>query len=98
VRCGTRTGRAPGYANHLKRQDLKTALEDGLVTANLVAVLAQTRRGDEIAGEADVHLFNYEPRLRRANDHYPPTTLLAVENTHNRVGLGHAASRDGRPA
>jgi threonine aldolase len=82
--------------------------------ANLVAVLAQTRRGDEIAGEADAHLFNYEaggiamiagcmplliagsggvltaeqvePRLRRPNDHYPPTTLLAIENTHNRAG------------
>ena len=81
--------------------------------ANLVAVLAQTRRGDEIAGEADAHLFNYEaggiamiagcmplliagtggvltaeqvePRLRLPNDHYPPTALLAIENTHNRA-------------
>jgi threonine aldolase len=82
--------------------------------ANLAAVLAQTSRGDEVAGESDAHLFNYEaggiamiagcmplliagtggvltaeqvePRLRKANEHYPPTTLLAIENTHNRAG------------
>jgi threonine aldolase len=82
--------------------------------ANLVAVLAQTRRGDEVVGESNAHLFNYEagglamvagcmpllidgtrglltaehvePRLRRPNDHYPPTALLVIENTHNRAG------------
>jgi threonine aldolase len=82
--------------------------------ANLVAVLAQTRRGDEVVGESDAHLFSYEagglamiagcmpllvdgtrgvltpaqvePRLRKSNDHYPRTALLAIENTHNRAG------------
>ncbi len=29
---------------------------------------------------------NIEPRLRRPNQHYPRTTLLCVENTHNRAG------------
>ena len=27
-----------------------------------------------------------EPRLRRPNQHYPRTSLLSVENTHNRAG------------
>jgi threonine aldolase len=82
--------------------------------ANLVAVLVQTRRGDEVVGESGAHLFSYEagglamiagcmpllidgthgvltpeqvePRLRKSNDHYPPTALLAIENTHNRAG------------
>ena len=82
--------------------------------ANLVAVLAQTKRGDEVVGESDAHLFNYEagglamiagcmplringrrgvltaeqvePRLRKPNDHYPPTAMLVIENTHNRAG------------
>ncbi len=82
--------------------------------ANLVAVLAHTRRGDEVVGESSAHLFNYEagglamiagcmpllidgtrgvltaehvqPRLRKPNDHYSPTALVVIENTHNRSG------------
>jgi threonine aldolase len=82
--------------------------------ANLVSVMSQTKRGDEVILEADAHLYYYEvgafsalgglvPRLVRGhmgvmtpqdiegvlrppNIHFPPTTLICVENTHNRAG------------
>ncbi|MGH3040333.1 MAG: threonine aldolase family protein [Gaiellaceae bacterium] len=82
--------------------------------ANLAALLAHVRRGDEVVLEEDAHIAYYEtgglaavagcmplllkgergllhpeliePRLRRPNDHYPPTSLICVENTHNRAG------------
>ncbi|MGH2985165.1 MAG: threonine aldolase family protein [Solirubrobacterales bacterium] len=82
--------------------------------ANLAALLAHVRRGDEVVLEQDAHVVYYEaggiaavagcmpllvkgergvihpeliePVLRRANVHYPPTSLIWVENTHNRAG------------
>jgi threonine aldolase len=82
--------------------------------ANLVSVMSQTKRGDEIVLEADAHLYYYEvgafsalgglvPRLIRGhmgvitpediegvlrppNIHFPPTSLICIENTHNRAG------------
>jgi threonine aldolase len=82
--------------------------------ANLVSVLSQTKRGDEIVLEADAHLYYYEvgafsalggliPRLvqghrgvmtprdievalRPPNIHFPPTSLICIENSHNRAG------------
>jgi threonine aldolase len=83
--------------------------------SNLIAVLAQTRRGDEIIVGSEAHLFWYEvggasalggvtlrtvpnewdgsmamsaveDAIRSRNIHYPPTTLLCLENTHNRCG------------
>jgi threonine aldolase len=82
--------------------------------ANLVSVMSQTRRGDEVIIEADAHLYYYEvgglstlgglvPRLakghmgvmtpediqgvlRPPNIHFPPTSLICIENTHNRAG------------
>jgi len=82
--------------------------------ANLVSVLSQTTRGDEVILEADAHLYYYEvgafsalgglvPRfvrghmgvmapadiekaLRPPNIHFPPTSLICIENTHNRAG------------
>ena len=82
--------------------------------ANLVSVMSQTERGDEIVLEAEAHLYYYEvgafsalgglvPRLvaghmgvmtpqeieaalRPPNIHFPPTSLICVENTHNRAG------------
>ena len=82
--------------------------------ANLVSVLCQTRRGDEVILERDAHLYYYEvgafailggiiPRLvkgnmgvmspvdieaalRPSNVHFPPTSLVCIENTHNRAG------------
>jgi threonine aldolase len=82
--------------------------------ANLVSVLSQTRRGDEVILEADAHMYYYEvgafsalggliPRLIRGhfgvmstedieavlrppNIHFPPTTLICIENSHNRAG------------
>ena len=82
--------------------------------ANLVSVMSQTKRGDEIVLEAEAHLYYYEvgafsalgglvPRLvagrmgvmtpqeieaalRPPNIHFPPTSLICVENTHNRAG------------
>jgi threonine aldolase len=82
--------------------------------ANLVSVMSQTNRGDEIVLEADAHLYYYEvgafsalgglvPRLvtghmgvftpddiegvlRHPNIHFPPTSLICIENTHNRAG------------
>jgi threonine aldolase len=83
--------------------------------SNLISVLAQTKRGDEIILGSEAHIFWYEvggasalggvvmhtlPNLpdgridlndiekavRGPNIHYPPTTLLCLENTHNRCG------------
>ncbi len=82
--------------------------------ANLVSLLSQTKRGDEIVLEADAHLYYYEvgafsalgglvphliqghmgvmtPQdiervLRAPNIHFPPTSLICIENTHNRAG------------
>jgi threonine aldolase len=82
--------------------------------ANLVSVMSQTKRGDEVVLEADAHLYYYEvgafsvlgglvPRLvaghmgvmtpqdleavlRPPNIHFPPTSLICIENTHNRAG------------
>ena len=87
--------------------------------ANLVSVLSQTKRGDEVILEADAHLYYYEvgafstlggliPRLVRGHRgvmtpqdiqavlrppdiHFPPTTLICIENSHNAQGeqYGH---------
>jgi threonine aldolase len=82
--------------------------------ANLVSVMSQTERGDEVVLESDAHLYYYEvgafsalgglvPRLvaghmgvmtpqdieavlRPPNIHFPPTSLICIENTHNRAG------------
>ena len=83
--------------------------------SNLLSVLAQTRRGDEIIVGSEAHMFWYEvggasalggvtlhtvrndpdgtmdlsaveEAIRTRNIHYPPTTLLCLENTHNRCG------------
>ena len=83
--------------------------------SNLVAVLAHTRRGDEIILGTKAHTFMYEVggaaalggvmvhtvpnepdgtitlaniegAIRGQNIHYPPTTLLCLENTHNMCG------------
>jgi threonine aldolase len=82
--------------------------------ANLVSLMSQTKRGDEVILETDAHLYYYEvgafsalgglvPRLVRGhmgvitpNDlervlrppdiHFPPTSLICIENTHNRAG------------
>lgn len=82
--------------------------------ANLVSLMAQTKRGDEIILEYDSHVYNFEvgglsaiagliPRpikgemgimkpedieaaIRPKNIHCPDTTLIVVENTHNRAG------------
>jgi threonine aldolase len=83
--------------------------------SNLLAVLAQTRRGDEIIVGSEAHMFWYEVggasalggvvmrtipnepdgriapaaienTIRGRNIHFPPTTLLCLENTHNRCG------------
>jgi threonine aldolase len=82
--------------------------------ANLVSVLSQTKRGDEVILEAEAHTYYYEvgafsvlggliPRLvkghlgvmspedieaalRPPNIHFPPTSLICIENSHNRAG------------
>ncbi len=82
--------------------------------ANLVSVLSQTMRGEEVILEAEAHMYYYEagaftafggliPRLvtgqygvltaqdvesnlRPPNIHFPPTSLVCIENTHNRAG------------
>ena len=83
--------------------------------SNLISVLAQTRRGDEIIVGSEAHVFWYEvggasalggvmvhtvpnttdgriemedleKAIRGKNIHNPPTTLLCLENTHNRCG------------
>jgi len=82
--------------------------------ANLLGVMSQTKRGDEIILENDAHLYYYEVGafsalgglvsrvvtgkrgvftpddlrrvLRPSNIHFPPTSLICIENTHNRAG------------
>jgi threonine aldolase len=82
--------------------------------ANLVSVLSQTKRGEEVILESEAHMYYYEsgafsafggliPRLvkgqfgvltpqdiesnlRPPNIHFPPTSLVCIENTHNRAG------------
>jgi threonine aldolase len=82
--------------------------------ANLVSVLSQTKRGEEVILESEAHMYYYEagafsafggliPRLVRGrrgvvtpddveanlrppNIHFPPTSLVCIENTHNRAG------------
>jgi threonine aldolase len=83
--------------------------------SNLLAVLSQTRHGDEIILGGESHIFwneaggasalggvvmrtvendnqgrmeikAVESAIRTSNIHYPPTTLLCLENTHNRCG------------
>jgi threonine aldolase len=83
--------------------------------SNFLAVLTQTRRGDEIIVGSEAHMFWYEvggasalggvvlrtvpnetdgridlaaieSAIRGKNIHFPPTTLLCLENTHNRCG------------
>ena len=83
--------------------------------SNLLAVLSQTRHGDEIILGSEAHIFwnevggaaalggvvmrtvenksdgtmnirLVEEIIRSQNIHYPPTTLLCLENTHNRCG------------
>jgi threonine aldolase len=83
--------------------------------SNLIAVLAQTRHGDEIIVGTEAHVFwnevggaaalggvsmhtvenladgtidihKAEGAIRSQNIHYPPTTLLCLENTQNRCG------------
>jgi threonine aldolase len=85
--------------------------------SNLISVLAQTKRGDEIIVGSEAHIFWYEVggasalggvmvhtvantadgqielqtlenAIRGKNIHYPPSTLLCLENTHNRRGGG----------
>jgi len=82
--------------------------------ANLVSLMSQTKRGDEVILEAEAHMYYYEvgsmsalggvmPRtikgkmgvldpgdvenaIRPKNIHCPETTLICIENTHNRAG------------
>jgi threonine aldolase len=81
--------------------------------ANLVSVMSQTKRGDEVILERDAHLYyevgafsilgglvprlvkgnmgvmvpeDIEGALRPPNIHFPPTSLVCIENTHNRAG------------
>ena len=82
--------------------------------ANLISVMAHTKRGDEVILEYNSHIYNFEvgglaavagvlPRpirgvmgfmnpadieaaIRPKNIHCPETSLLLVENTHNRAG------------
>ncbi|MFC1915423.1 low-specificity L-threonine aldolase [Chloroflexota bacterium] len=83
--------------------------------SNLIAVLTQTRPGDEIILGSEAHMLWYEvggastlggvimrtlpndedgriapdaieKTIRPGEIHHPPTTLLCLENTHNRCG------------
>ncbi|MCD6378861.1 aminotransferase class I/II-fold pyridoxal phosphate-dependent enzyme [bacterium] len=82
--------------------------------ANLLAVISQTKPGDEVLLDRNSHIFNYEAAgsavigglqlhpfdgiggflpvdelpsaVRPDNFHYPHTSLVCVENTHNRGG------------
>jgi threonine aldolase len=107
--------------NRLERlAALKTGKESSLFTpsgtmSNLIAVLAQTRHGDEVILGSEAHILwnevggtaalggvvlrtvandeagqidpaETEAAIRPKNLHYPPTTLICLENTHNRCG------------
>ena len=82
--------------------------------ANQVGIKAWTQAGDELIGDVNCHVFNYESagiaalsgvqvnlveaprgimtpeqveaRIRPDDPHYGPTTLVCIENTHNRGG------------
>jgi len=82
--------------------------------ANLVSLMSQTKRGDEVILEADSCMYNYEVggmsalggvlarplkgklgvldaadvenAIRPKSLHYPETTLICIENTHNLAG------------
>jgi threonine aldolase len=82
--------------------------------ANLLALISQTKPGDEVLLDRNSHIFNYEAAgsavigglqlhpfdgiggflpvdklpsaVRPDNFHYPNTSLVCVENTHNRGG------------
>ncbi len=82
--------------------------------ANALAILSQTRPGDEVIVNRDCHIFNYEAgsastlagvqlltlegeggtlpldrlsgAVRPINMHHPRTSMISVENTHNRAG------------
>jgi threonine aldolase len=82
--------------------------------SNTLALLSQTKPGDEVILDRRCHIFNYEvgaastigglqlfpmdgpagllpldqlpDAVRPANIHHPKTSLVAVENTHNRAG------------
>ncbi len=82
--------------------------------ANLLALISQTKPGDEVLLDRNSHIFNYEAAgsavigglqlhpfdgtggflpvdelpsvVRPDNFHYPRTSLVCVENTHNRGG------------
>ncbi len=85
--------------------------------SNVIAVMAQTRHGDEIILGSEAHIFwneaggaaalsgvmvhtvendeegKLDPQevksaIRSDNIHYPPTTLICLENTQNRCGGG----------
>jgi threonine aldolase len=99
---------------NLMRKEAAVFTASGTMS-NLISVLAQSKRGDEIILGSEAHIFWYEvggtsalggvamhtlPNLpdgridlddiekavRGPNIHYPPTTLLCLENTHNRCG------------
>ena len=82
--------------------------------SNTLAILSQTRPGDEVICDINCHIFNYEAgasaviggvqlhplngdrgvldagdvkgAIRPVNVHHPRTSLITVENTHNRAG------------
>jgi len=82
--------------------------------SNTLAILSQTRPGDEVICDVNCHIFNYEAgasaviggiqlhplngdrgvlgiddlknAIRPINIHHPRTSLVTVENTHNRAG------------
>ena len=82
--------------------------------ANLLALISQTKQGDEVLLDRNSHIFNYEAAgsavigglqlhpfdgmggflpidelpsaVRPDNFHYPRTSMVCVENTHNRGG------------
>jgi threonine aldolase len=83
------------------------------IQANLVSLMTNTQRGDEVILESECHMYHYEygnmsaiggviPHLIKGTmgvldpedvedainptNHYPPTTLICIENTHNRAG------------
>ncbi|MGA3404197.1 MAG: low-specificity L-threonine aldolase [Candidatus Bathyarchaeia archaeon] len=82
--------------------------------ANLVSLMSQAKRGDEVILERDAHMYYFEAgsismvggfvphlikgnmgvmtpgeieaALRPPNVHFPTTSLVCIENTHNRAG------------
>jgi threonine aldolase len=99
---------------HLLNKEAALFTASGTMS-NLIAVLTQTKRGDEIILGSEAHIFwnevggaaalggvlthilpnqtngqidlnLFQDSIRSSNIHYPPTTLLCLENTHNRCG------------